>query len=119
MNLVKVHVGVDVVRRRHDLHQAGGHVVRVGVAEGAGPLPPHGLVRVRHEDDEDGDGPLAVARRVEDQVERGVEVVGRLIETNVQRFSSNLSQDFEDDDLGNSPGWWVTTGRSKTTKIIP
>ena len=83
MNLVKVHVGVDVVRRRHDLHQAGVHVLRVGAVEGAGPLPPHGLVRVRHDDDDDRDGPLAVARGVEHQVERGVEVVRSLLETNL------------------------------------
>ena len=83
MNLVKVHVGVDVVRRRHDLHQAGVHVLRVGAVEGVGPLPPHGLVRVRHDDDDDRDGPLAVVCRVEDQIERGVEVVRSLLETNL------------------------------------
>ena len=81
MNLVKVHVWVDVVRRRHDLHQAGVHVLRVCAVECAGPLLPRDLVRVRHEDDDDRDGSLAIVRRVEDQIEGGVEVVGRLIET--------------------------------------
>ena len=88
MNLFIVHVGVDVVRRRDDLHQAGVDVPGVRGVEGGGPLRPHGLIRVRQEDDDGAEGLLVVARRVEHQVEGGVEVVGALLETSHLHFGT-------------------------------
>ena len=47
-----------------------------------GALPPDVLVRVREEDDDDGDRPLGLARRVQNRVERLAQIVGRLLKVN-------------------------------------